>query len=100
MQSQSSPEGAFGGWSSLGGYVTQITVGTDRNGDLTVFGIGSDHAAWYRKQHSATNLSFDRWNSLGGYVNQLAQANQGNGDLDLFAIGSDSGAWFRHENAP
>jgi hypothetical protein len=38
VNTQTSPAGSFGGWYGLGGYVKQITVGTNINGTLEVFG--------------------------------------------------------------
>jgi uncharacterized repeat protein (TIGR01451 family) len=99
VNSRTSPNGAFGGWHSLGGWVKQIAVGTNNNSTLEVFGIGADNAAWFRAQQ-AGSLSWSNWQSLGGYVGQLEVARDPNGNLDLFAIGATNGVWVNSQTTP
>jgi hypothetical protein len=73
--------GVYGGWSSLGGYVTSFTV-TDFNG-WRVLAISSDGAAYTR------GIAESGWTKLGGFCLQLATGKDANGRLDLFAIGGD-----------
>jgi hypothetical protein len=99
VNSQTSPNGLFGGWYSLGGYVKQITVGTNNNGTLEVFGIGADNGAWFRQQQ-AGSLSWSNWQSLSGYVKQLDVGRDPNGDLELFGIGAANGVWLNTQTTP
>ena len=94
---QTTPAGSFGGWSSLGGYVKQITVGANNNGTLEIFGIGADNAAWFCQQQAG---SWSSWQSLGGYVRQLEAGRESNGALELFGIGSTNGVWVNSQTIP
>ena len=97
VNSQTSPNGPFGGWSSLGGYVKQITVGANKNGSLEVFGIGANNAAWFCQQQAG---SWSNWQSLGGYAKQLEAGRESNGDLELFGIGAANGVWVNSQTSP
>jgi hypothetical protein len=83
-------------WSSgysLGGYVKQLEVGRDANGDLELFAIGYDNSVWVNTQTSPGG-SFGGWNSLGGNVKQIIVGANPNGSLEVFGIGGDNAAWF------
>ncbi len=82
-------------YTDLGGFVTQIATTTNANGTLTVFGIGSGGAVYYRQENSGDDpTSFGPWTSLGGFAKGLAVVPQGSGlPPAVFVIGSDNAVW-------
>src|SRR5207248_871936 len=108
-----------GGYTRLGGYVKQISVGLDADGYPEVYGIGLDDALYaykggffanlggYVKAISATakgtvyviggddsvfvHLGTGGFTSLGGYALQISAGLNAAGNAEVYAIGSNNG---------
>jgi hypothetical protein len=94
---------AFSAWAPLtAGFVSSITTARDAKGNLDLFGIGSDHAAYYQSQPPGG--AWSGWTQLGtNWVSSLSTALDASGNMNVFCIGKDnnvycqsrssSGAW-------
>lgn len=81
-------------WTPLSGFVKQLATATNGNGQVQVFGIGSDNALWYRTQNVNNDPnSFGSWVSLGGVVKQFTVGQNADGRLQVFAVGGDNAAY-------
>ncbi len=67
-----------GGFTSLGGYIKQLSAGLDRDGNPEVYGIGMDDALYVNKGNG--------WVDLGGYVKAISATTQDT----VYVIGSDN----------
>jgi hypothetical protein len=86
-------------WSSVGGNITTnpSTVNTG-DGNIWLFGRGTDNALWYRKQNNVGNWS--GWASLGGYVgSDIAAVSANSGEIDVFYLAADSTIEHRYYTA-
>jgi hypothetical protein len=92
--SQSATSGAWSGWYSLGAWLKggsgsgYLSASLDAQGNLDVFGIGSDSAVWCKSQSAATG-SWSGYFTLGGAVLSLTTSRDILGNLDVFVIGTD-----------
>jgi hypothetical protein len=98
---QSTPNGGWGEWSSLGGTdLQQIAVGNNADRRLEVFALGGDKRVWHAWQ-STPNGGWGEWSSLGGTdLQQIAVGNNADGRLELFALGGDKGVWHKWQSTP
>src|SRR5262249_51219305 len=109
-------------WVSLGGYVKQISTGTDAAGNPEIFAIGVDDVVYYKdlgpwvslgrkaKQISATmnntvyaigvnNAVYGHpsfWTFLGGDAKQISASLDATGKPEVFGIGLDDALWVNH----
>jgi serine protease AprX len=96
---QTSPGGAWSGWSPLGGWIDSPVVARNADGRLEVFVIGSDHGLWNNWQVSPGG-GWSGWNGLGGWIDQIAVAQNADGRLEVFARGSDAALWNNWQTSP
>lgn len=94
---QTAPNNGWSGWASLGGWISQITVGRNADGRLEAFGIGGDNALWHIWQ---TGNGWSGWESLGGWIDMLTVASNADGRMEVFARGSDGALWHNWQTAP
>ena len=97
--SQTTPGGAWSGWSSLGGWVDLVDVGSNADGRLEVFARGADGAVWNNWQ-TTPGGAWSGWNSLGGWVDRLTVGSNADGRLEVFARGADGAVWNNWQTAP
>jgi hypothetical protein len=88
-QTQAVPDGPFSGWSSLGGWFSQITVATNFDGRLELFGVGA-YGLPYTKVQLSPGGAWSGWTYLGGAVSQMSVARNADGRLEVFGIGTNS----------
>jgi hypothetical protein len=69
-----------------------LLQGSNADGRLEAFAIGSDGALWHRSQ-TAANGNWGPWQSLSGYVKQINVGRNADGRLEVFGIGSDNALW-------
>lgn len=98
-QTQVTPGGAYGPWSSLGGYALELEAGKNAGGKIELFVIGGDHQV-YHNQQAYFGGGFTGWYSLGGYVTQFAIGTNADGRLELFGIGGDHQLYQNSQTAP
>jgi len=67
---QTSPNGGWSGWYSLGGWIDELSVSQNNDGRLEVFARGSDAAVWHNWQ-TAPNGGWSGRYSLGGWIDRL-----------------------------
>jgi len=67
---QTAPSNDWSGWASLDGWVGQISVGQNADGQLEIFARGSDGALSHNRQ-TAPNNGWSGWGSLGGWIDIL-----------------------------
>ncbi len=94
------PNGTWGGWSSLGGGITDPVVGRNADGRLEVFVRGNDNAVWHIWQTSP-NGSWSGWSSLGGVITSgIGVGSNADGRLEVFARGTDRALWHQWQVRP
>ncbi len=91
--------GNWGSWSSLGGRIDMLAVGTNQDGRLEVFARGVDKALWHIQQTSPSG-PWSSWDSLGGQIDLLAVGSNQDGRIEVFARGTDRGLWHIWQVAP
>jgi hypothetical protein len=106
-RSQAPTSNSWSGWTNLGGWLQSnstsldpegtLKTNLDSRGNLDVFGIGSDKAAWYRSQ-SGVNGSWSAWNRIGGAVLAISTSFDGHGNLDLFTIGTNRAVYYSSQS--
>jgi hypothetical protein len=92
---QTSPNGGFGGWLSLGtppgGRVLgDLIVAQNRDGSLEVFVRGEWGLLWHAKETAPNTNDFSRWMSLGGEGlawDRPAVGQNADGRLEVFVPG-------------
>src|SRR4051794_18861057 len=89
---QTTPNGGWSGWYSLGGWIDRITVDSNADGRLEIFARGSDAAIWHNWQ-TTPNGGWSGWYSLGGWIDELSVSQNNDGRLEAFARGSDAAVW-------
>jgi hypothetical protein len=90
----------WSGWSGLGGAgIKQLEVGSDADGRLEAFVVGSDNAVWHAWQTSVTG-GWIGWARLGGTVRSIQVANDHSGAIQVFALGVDGSAYQIGEKGP
>jgi hypothetical protein len=82
----------------LGRSTNQVAVGTNANGLLQTFAIGSDNSVQTRTQLSGGGWS--AWSSLGGFVEQITVNRDTDGRLELFVVGSDNAVYSKYQFSP
>lgn len=96
---QSSPGGAWAGWSSLGGVVDMLAVGKNQDGRLEVFVRGLDGAVWHNWEWTPGG-AWSGWAWMGGWVDRLTVGSNQDGRLELFVRGADQAVYHNWQTAP
>ena len=89
----------WSGWDSLGGWIDLLTVASNEDGRLEVFGRGGDGAVWHNWQ-TAPNNGWGGWYSLGGWIDILTVGKNQDGRLEIFARGGDGAVWHNWQLTP
>lgn len=99
--SQVNNDGTWSKWSSLGGRIDMLAVGTNQDGRIEVFGRGvADQSLWHLGLTSPTG-PWSPWASLGGQIDMLAVGSHQDGRLEVFARGAaDQSVWHIWQIAP
>jgi hypothetical protein len=104
VKTQTAPNGSWGAWTYLGGWVSSISVCTNADGRLELFVIGGEHAVWTMSQ-TAPSGGWGSWVLLGGHVSDdaltepIPVARNTDGRLEIFAIGTEHAAWTMTQTA-
>lgn len=87
-------------WTSLGGHdVQQVVTGSNADGRVQVFALGSDGAVY--SQWQTTTGGWSGWASYGGSsIRQIAAGRDAGGRLELFAVGGDQKVYTMTQFAP
>jgi hypothetical protein len=88
-------------WLGYGGvFISNIVVGTNRNGSFEAFGLGTDNAMWHSTQSGPG--AFGPWASLGGtsLTGDPAVVLDSSGQLKLLAVSSDGTLWTISQTGP
>jgi hypothetical protein len=87
---QTSPDGPWGAWTSLGGVLASDPAAEFNGKDaLEAFVVGSDGALWTIAQ-SSYGAPFSGWQSLGQtLIGDPTVIRDAGGNLHVFAVGSD-----------
>ena len=93
------PNGGWSGWYGLGGWASQITVGSNADGRLELFGIGSNGAVYHDWQ-VVPNGGWSGWYGLGGWASQITVGSNADGRLELFGIGSNGAVYHDWQVVP
>jgi hypothetical protein len=101
---QTSPGGAWGAWTGLGGKLTDDpAVGMNKDGQLEVFYRGTDGQLWHLWQQTAGDTNYSTHHALGG--GSLADggvtvASNADGRLEVFARGTNNRLYHIAQTAP
>ena len=98
---QTSPGGAWSGWTSLGGSLMgDPAVHLNTDGRVEVIVRGTDSALWDAAQTSSGG-SWGSFVSLGGFItSDPALQENGDGRLEAFARGGDNALWHIAQTSP
>ncbi len=80
-----------------------LTVGTNNDGRLEVFGIGGGVAyhKWQLGENAFNNFTWSDWDSLGGTeLKYCTVGNDADGRLEFFVLGGDGSIYKRGQVAP
>jgi len=97
---QTSPDGGWGGWQSLGGWVRSTpTVARNLDGHLELLVVGFNNHVYHQWQDLDGNWS--GWADLGGQIAGLPIASRNlDGRLEVFGRGTDGAIWHVWQVAP
>ncbi len=102
---QTSPNGVWSGFVSLGGEWSQdadIAVNSDKNGEVQVLMVGNSGNLYNNWQTSVNGTSWHGWNDIGGTLNETVRTAVGrnsDGRLEIFTLGTDGIAYHNWETA-
>jgi hypothetical protein len=92
--------GCFDRWGprgfDLGGALIAPPEAAGTPDHVYVFGVGRDHALWYRTYTSPDQWT--QWASLGGYVSSGLSSVLTSSGIYVFARGGDNAVWYRRLN--
>jgi hypothetical protein len=80
----------------LGGTLISTPESAVDSTGLYVFGVGTDHALWYRRLSGG---AWSSWKSLGGYLTTDVAAAVDSTGLYVFGRGGDMAMWYQRFNA-
>jgi hypothetical protein len=88
-----------------GGNLVDIEVASNTNGNLEVFGQGSNNNVYSDTQQGQNSVTWGGWNSISGplpvgIVGQIRVAQNQNGTLEVFAVGQDGNVWSDTQQNP
>jgi hypothetical protein len=97
---QTSPNGGWGSWQSLGGNVRSTpTVGRNQDGRLEMLVVGFNNHVYHKWQDAYGNWS--DWADMGGSIAGVPiVARNLDGHLEVFARGTDNAIWHCWQVAP
>jgi hypothetical protein len=97
---QTSRNGSWSNWASLGGTLTSAPAGAlNAAGGLAVFARGADNAMWHRWQDRPDG-GWSDWVSLtGGFTSGPSAVLQTRGRLVVFGRGTDDRFWHRWQRS-
>ena|GEM_PF-571081 len=84
--------GAWGGWQSLGGYLTTNIATVSTSAGVSIYARGGDGSLWYDQY----NGSWSGWQSLGGAIYSNPAAVADSSGTWLFIRGPGNAIWDQH----
>src|SRR5262249_12951871 len=93
------PNGGWHGQLALGGAAKQITVGSNKDGRLEVFYVGTDNNIYHNYQ-VAPNGGWHGELALGGAAKQITVGSNKDGRLEVFYVGTDNNIYHNYQVAP